>query len=204
MADWDLPVDPLAALREGDPVPFEAFVRDHARRFFAFFRRQGAGLHEAEDLTQEVFLKLHSNAARYRPRERVAAYCLRVARNVWIDHRRRASARVATVPTASAGAVGAVERDPSEVGAALARPAPAEEAPDARAELVEESERARAALRELPEHHRLVFELGVVEGLAYPEIARLLDVPVGTVKSRMFHAVRKLRAIVEAREEGAA
>lgn len=201
MTDWDLPVDPLAALRDGDPVPFEAFVRDHARRFFAFFRRQGAGLHEAEDLTQEVFLKLHSNAARYRPRERLAAYCLRVARNVWIDHRRRASARVTTVSAASGETA---DGEPSEGSAAFARPAPADEAPDARAELVEESERARAALRELPDPHRLVFELGVVEGLAYPEIARLLDVPVGTVKSRMFHAVRKLRAIVGACEEGVA
>ena len=39
MADWDLPQDPLLALREGDPGPFESFVRSHTRLLFAFFRR---------------------------------------------------------------------------------------------------------------------------------------------------------------------
>ena len=190
MADWDLPRDPLAALRDGDPAPFEAFVRDHARRLFAFFRRQGAGVHRAEDLTQEVFLKLYRHSPRYRAQERFPAFCLRVARNVWIDDRRRAAARVSSSAAAPAG-------EPVDA-------APAERAlpdPHEWAELRDETDRLRAAVRELPEHHRSVFELGVLEGLSYPEIAALLDVPLGTVKSRMFHAVRRLRRAVGADDE---
>ena len=57
----------------------------------------------------------------------------------------------------------------------------------------EEVERLRVALASLPDHHRLVFELGVVQELPYAEIGEILEIPVGTVKSRMFHAVRKLQ-----------
>ena len=198
MSDWDLPSDPIAALRDGNPGPFEAFVRDHARSLFAFFRRQGAGMHEAEDLVQEVFLKLHHHAPRYRPQERFPAFCMRVARNVLIDHRRRKAARIPG-PTGPAGATdaGAASVEP--------RPAPVSQEPPRRAELVEEVARLRAAVAGLPEHQRAVFELGVVEELAYAEIGSLLDIPVGTVKSRMFHAVRSLRRLLgEEDEEGVA
>ena len=56
----------------------------------------------------------------------------------------------------------------------------------------------RAAVAALPEHLRLVIVLGVDEGLAYAEIAGVLGIPEGTVKSRMFHAVRALREALHA------
>jgi RNA polymerase sigma factor (sigma-70 family) len=68
-------------------------------------------------------------------------------------------------------------------------------------EVGEESARARAALALLPEGHRWVFELAVLGGRPYPEIAELLGIPIGTVKSRVFHAVRKLRELLEAPDE---
>jgi RNA polymerase sigma-70 factor (ECF subfamily) len=183
---WDHSPDPLAALREGDPEPFEAFVRAALGRLLGFFRRQGASLEEAEDLTQEVFLKLHQNAERYRPEERFPSYCFRVARNVWIDARRRGAARPAPA-SLDAGGPGGDGRSLGE------RIAGEEREPGDVAALREGAERLRAAVSELGEHHRLVFELGVVQELSYGEIGSILDIPVGTVKSRMFHAVRKLR-----------
>jgi RNA polymerase sigma-70 factor (ECF subfamily) len=57
-----------------------------------------------------------------------------------------------------------------------------------------ERERITAALRTLPERQRRVFELSHFDGRKYAEIAALLDIPVGTVKSRMSEAVRRLRA----------
>ena len=65
-------------------MPFEDFVRVHARTVVAFFRQQGASLARAEDLAQEVFLKLYQSAERYEAKERFAAYYFRLARNVWI------------------------------------------------------------------------------------------------------------------------
>lgn len=191
--DWDLPLDPLVALREGDPAPFEDFVRRTTRPLVAFFRRQGAGTHLAEDLVQEVYLKLHNHAPRYRAERRFQAFCLQVARNVWIDWSRKRGVRAAEK--------GADEPAVLEAGQPLG-PA-AFPAPEESASLEEEAGRLRRLLAELPETHRSAFELGVIQELPYAEIAELLDIPVGTVKSRVFHAVRKLRgALEEAGEEG--
>jgi RNA polymerase sigma-70 factor (ECF subfamily) len=191
---WDLPPDPLEALRKGDPAPFEAFVAAETASFRAFFSRLGASVVEAEDLTQELFLKMFRHAPSYTPRDRFAPYAFRVARNAWIDHCRRQGSR------------------PRPLGFGnVAGDATGNEAPDnpfeqLRAEQVEvghalenreQAARVRLALAGLPENQRLVFELGVIQELDYPTIAGILEIPVGTVKSRMFYAVRRLRECCE-------
>jgi len=180
-----LPTDPLVALRAGDPAPFEAFVRARARTLVAYFLQQGAAPARAEDLTQEVFLKLYRGAARYRPEERFVAYCFRVARNVWIDDCRRA-----------ARALGA---EPSE-GLESEAPGPWPD-PGAGLVLAEEEQGLRALLDELPHPHRRVVELVFLGQLSYVEIGALLSIPVGTVKSRMFHALRRLRRAWERKRQ---
>jgi len=187
MDRWHLTTDPLLALQRGDPAPFESFVRSHARTMMAFFQQRGASAARLEDLAQEVFLRLHQGAARYRPEERFSSYCFRVARNVWIDECRRAGVR----PQLAAGGEGEDEERHEPVAPAV----------DPLAGLVQGEEEAGVArlLATLPESHRAVFELAVLGELSYGEIARLLAIPVGTVKSRMFYAVRRLREELEAR-----
>ena len=179
MPDWEFDRDPLIALQGGDKAPFEAFVRSHTRLFFAFFRRQGAGQHRAEDLTQDVFYKLYQQADRYRAEERFSAFCFRIARNIWIDERRRSASRRARLEMAA--------ETPREVDE---EPGPLEQAA-----LSEEGLRLHAFLAQLPNTHRSVFELGVLQELGYSDISEQLGIPVGTVKSRMYHAVRKLREL---------
>ena len=70
--------------------------------------------------------------------------------------------------------------------------------PPERAALVEEVRRLRAAVEALPEAHRMVVVLGELQGLPYAEVAEILDVPVGTVKSRMFVALKKIHEILSA------
>lgn len=182
---WDSDRDPLAALRDGDPCLFEAFVAAETPIFRAFFHRMGASRDEAEDLVQEVFLRMFRHAPGYRPTGKFQAFAYRVARNAWIDRQRRRGAR----PRRAVGGGG--EEEP---GLELVT---ADPAPEEVAEQQEEAGRVGAALARLPETHRLVFELGVVEELPYSEISQLLEIPEGTVKSRMFHAVRKLRDLLE-------
>lgn len=145
------------------------------RTFLSFFRRLGARRSEAEDLVQDLFLKLFCKARRYEARERFAAFAFRVAHNAWIDRARRNSG----IPQAFLDREHQSAAPPQEPLESMARK--------------EETQRLDAAVRALSEGHRLVFELGAVQELSYPEIASLLGIPVGTVKSRMFHAMRKLR-----------
>ena len=193
---WDLSPDPLAALREGNREPFEDFALSHAGLFLGFFRRLGAGLEQAEDMTQEVFLKLHQHALRYRPEERFKSYCFRVARNVWIDAQRRRAVRPRTVPIEPPAGE-------DEGGSDGWAPVDAQAGPDRAAQEREEAERVRRVSRELAEHHRMVFELGVVQELPYAEISSILDIPTGTVKSRMFHALRRIREALDPEEREA-
>jgi len=179
--DWDALGDPLAALRDGDNLVFETFVRTEAGTFTGWFRRQGASPEEAEDLTQEVFVRLVRGAPRYQPQDRLEAYCFRTARNVWIDRRRADNVR----------------RHQGGVSDALLEDLPGREPePEEPAARNEEAQRALACLARLPEGQRQVFELGVVQELPYADIAKLLAIPVGTVKSRMFHALERLRTLL--------
>jgi RNA polymerase sigma-70 factor (ECF subfamily) len=202
---WDDESDPLAALREGRSGPFEAFVSAETRRFLGFFNRLGASRSEAEDLVQDTFLKLfrlaaspapdgtRSERASYDAQGRFLAYAFRVARNVWIDRARRGASRPSVVSDES----GALEHSRDRRREALAGATPA--GPETRLEREEESARIRGAVAALPDSHRLVFELGIIEELPYTAIAEALDIPVGTVKSRMFHAIKKVRdALTEA------
>jgi len=185
---WDSDRDPLVALQAGDAALFEAFVADESPTFLAFFRRLGVGPSEAEDLVQEVFLKLFRHADTYQPSGRFEAFAFRIARNAWIDRSRRRGVRPRLVSAAGD------DDDGDQPGLEVPDTGPG---PEARTETLEEAGRVGAALSQLSEGQRMVFELGVVQELAYHEIARLLEIPEGTVKSRMFHAVRKLRSLLE-------
>ena len=189
---WDFDRDPLAALRRGDPTLFEEFVRCEAGTFIGFFRRLGAERSEAEDLAQEVFLKLFRAAETYQAKSAFEAYSLRVARNAWIDRHRRRGARPR---------LRSFDQDSGEEGTGLGDFAGPSEDPGRALAAREDARALRAALAGLSRAHAAVFELAVVQERPYAEIAELLGIPVGTVKSRVFHALRKLRAALETEDE---
>lgn len=178
--------DPLEALRRGDPGPFERFVQVQAPGLVGFFLRMGAGRAEAEDLAQDSFLRMVQRLDRYEPQGRPQAWLLRIARNAWIDRRRRDAIRPWR------GRAAAVE----ELDLAGSGPGPVREASGREAHA-----RLTRALEQLPAGQREAFELGAIQGLPYGEVAELLAIPVGTVKSRMFHAVRRLRQVLEGAED---
>lgn len=193
---WDGAEDPLAALRAGRSGPFEAFVTSETGTFLRYFARLGASRSEAEDLAQETFLKLFRSSAQiaqstdaaYDARGQFRGYAFRVARNVWIDRVRRGSSDRRTAPEPVEG-----EADPGPADARAERP-------DESAMRDEASQRIRRAVAALPESHRVVFELAVIEELPYAEIAESLDIPVGTVKSRMHTAVGRVRRALEEKD----
>ncbi|NRB28868.1 MAG: sigma-70 family RNA polymerase sigma factor [Roseibacillus sp.] len=175
----------MAALAAGQPALFDAVVIAETGTLLGFFRRLGAGPGEAEDLVQDTIVKLFRSAQRYQSNDRFEAYAFRAARNVWIDSRRRAGVRER--------AIGGSSEDREDVLESIRG---REEEPFESLELSERSQLLDEAVSRLDEAHRVVFELGVLQGLSYAEVSELVDIPVGTVKSRVHHAVRKLREML--------
>jgi RNA polymerase sigma-70 factor (ECF subfamily) len=167
----------MAALREGDPRAFPALSERWRGRLVNFFRGLGADPHGAEDCAQEALLRVFRYRDDYRPDHPFPAFLFTLARRAFLDWRRKArrhDARSAPLPD-----------DPAPPGA------PSDPVAEA-AERVDLAE----AVAQLPRRLRDVVELGAIRGLPYHQVAVLLGVPVGTVKSRMHHAVRRLRALL--------
>jgi len=185
--------DLLESFRTGDPRAFTRLVERYQDPLTGFFFRNCWDRHQAEDLVQEVFIRMIKAADRYVATGRLTTYVFKIARNLWIDRARKHRSR--PVHTS-------MDKPLREEGDSLGTiiPGPGEAPPE---QLVaqEEKERLRRAYQKLPEGQRLVFELAVYQDLPYREIAELLEIPQGTVKSRMFHALRTLRTILE-QEEG--
>ena len=151
---------------------FATLVQRHQQPLMNFFGRMGDYTY-AEDLTQETFIRLYKYRQRYRPDAKFTTFLYTLARRAWIDHRRRAGRRE-EAHEAFAGEMD-VRMD---AGTGSER---------------EMHHRVREALAGLSEDMRGCVIMSVYQGFKYEEIARIMDVPLGTVKTRVFHAMRKLR-----------
>ncbi len=182
-------VDLLAQYRDGDRHAFRQLVDQYRDRMLQFFYRLCWDRDRAEDLTQDLFLKLLLGSRRYRPEGRLSTFVYRVATNLWIDHYRQMRPRprfYSFDQVMLPGSEADVPRDYAGAGKT-----PAQEAADS-----EERLELRRALERLTEPHRIVFELAVYQQRPYQEIAELLGIPVGTVKSRMHNTVQVLKQLL--------
>ncbi|HEU4383955.1 MAG TPA: sigma-70 family RNA polymerase sigma factor [Anaeromyxobacteraceae bacterium] len=174
----------LLAFQRGDQAAFRALFEKYARPMVAFCHRFVRDAARAEELAQDVFLKVHHSAAGWRPEASVRAWIYRIASNHCLNELRRGehSARQARGP-------GGEPLDPD----ALPGPAATPEESAAGAAL---TRAVQALLESLPEKQRLAFVLCRFEGLSYQEIARSLDTSVSAVKSLIHRAtVRAAEAL---------
>lgn len=162
--------------QSGRREAFAEIVRRHQGSLVNRFLRLGVDVHGAEDCAQDTFLRLYRCLRSYRPIAPFGAFLARLARQAWVDWMRRRT-RHRTAPL-EAGGEGCQARADATV--------------DERLDL-------RAAVAAMPEHWREVVLLSIDEGLTYPEISEVLGIPTGTVKSRMFFAIRWLREALHAR-----
>jgi len=186
-------VDLLASYQQGDRNAFRLLVDQYRDRMVQFFYRLCWDRDRAEDLTQDLFLKLILGSKRYRPEGKMATFVYRVATNLWIDHYRQQK------PRPKLHSLDQVVLSDGEIAPAM--PLPGRE-PMPMQVLADREERQalQAALERLTEPHRLVFELAVYQERPYAEISELLGIPVGTVKSRMHNAVAALKQMLGAGE----
>ena len=190
--DPDRDPDLLLAYRDGDAEAFRALVAHYQSRMVQFFYRLCWDRDRAEDLCQDLFVKLMQGCRRYRPEGKLSTFVYRVATNLWIDHYR------AQRPHRRLFSLDQTTVDAPAIEVAGHEPDPAQHA-------AEDEERAqlRRAMESLTAPHRIVFELAVYQERPYAEIGQLLGIPVGTVKSRMHNAVAALKQLLGA-ADGAA
>jgi len=173
----------------GDTAAFASLYDRHHRSVARFAHRfvQDAG--RAEELTQDIFVKLYRHAGRYRPTARFRTFLFRVAANHCLNEVRRGEYRVTHVA--------------DEEGHPLQMPAPESESPQRAAEARELEATVAAALGRLSERERTAFALCRFEGMAYREIAEVLSASEAAVKSLIHRATLSVARAVEAWQSGA-
>lgn len=186
-------VDLLAMYQNGDRTAFRQLVELYRGRMLQFFYRLCWDRDRAEDLTQDLFLKLILGSKRYRPEGRMTTFVYRVATNLWIDNYRKQRPRPRFY---SFDQVVHANDETAARQYAGDDPTPDQQLADG-----EERAAMRQALERLTEPHRLVFELAVYQERPYAEISDLLDIPVGTVKSRMHNAVNAIKEMLGSAEQ---
>jgi RNA polymerase sigma-70 factor (ECF subfamily) len=175
----DAPSDEALMVRvmEGDRDAFSQIYERHAGRIRGFVSRYVGTGDVADDLTQEIFLKVYRRPAAFDPRSRFLTWLYAVARNASIDHLRLR--RLPTVPIGTARG----EDDAPQV-----EPADDHQGPDEVLLNRELKAHLLAILDELSPKLKEVFLLCAVEGLSYEEAAQILNCPMKTVSSRLSRA----------------
>ncbi len=150
-----------------------AAARKFEKNLLNFFWRQGVSYFEGEDLVQETYLRLWNYRKEYKPTAKLSTFLFLMARQVRLDALKRQTRREAREETWG------------------------REQPQAQAPAIQSREDVRWAVSRLSEPLREVVELGVFQDLPYAEVAEILEIPVGTVKSRMSNALKKLKEIFD-------
>lgn len=166
----------IAGLRERDITAFEVLYDRYYRLVFGVAKRILGDPTAAEDLVQTVFLKLWSTPSAFRDGN-FGAWIARVARNAALDVLRSKAAR-------------AVDEMPADM--------PLEGTVDEVVFARIDGDRVRQALLALPEDQRIPIELGFFGGITHEQIAQKLDVPLGTIKTRIRTGLRRMKTRLEA------
>ena len=170
----------MARLRAGDPRAFEELVTTYQHRVFGVAFRMLGSRAEAEEIAQETFLRAYRTLPEFRAEARLHTWLYAIASRLCLNRLASADRRLAR-----------------DAGEALAQ-APSPE-PDAAVALerAEREEAVRDAIAALPDDRRIVVILRDLEGLSYEEIAAVLALEPGTVRSRLHRARMDLRAKLE-------
>ena len=171
----------LEHCRHGDELAWEMLVRQHQGRVFGIAMTYVSDPDEARDLAQDIFVRVYRNIDGCREADRFLPWLIRIARNASIDHLRRRKAR----PPA--------QDIPADEAWSLAADGPSPE------DTSEESSRRRlvaAALQKLSDINREIILLKDMQGMNLEDIAQMLELPLGTVKSRSSRARVELAEVV--------
>jgi RNA polymerase sigma-70 factor (ECF subfamily) len=181
----------LARYRSGDDTAFRTLVRRHQRGLFNFALRQVRAPSTAEDIVQEVFVRVVQNVETFKEEARFTTWAYTIARNLCIDHlRKRVHRRHPSLDQPATGQDGSDGEGPT-LGEKVADSGATAERAAIGAQL---QKHITDAVEKLPDDQREVFLLRHVSDLPFKEIAEIVGVGENTVKSRMRYALERLQA----------
>ncbi|MBI2217631.1 MAG: sigma-70 family RNA polymerase sigma factor [Candidatus Rokubacteria bacterium] len=171
--------------RAGDVSAFEPLVEKYRQRVWRLALRFVRDQDEAWDVAQEAFVRAWQALPNFKGQSAFYTWLFRIAVNVASDRLRQRGAR--------ARAFGAEQVSDEEMARTVSDTAAT---PDETATRAEQRERIMRGLRALPEHHRTIIMLSDLDGLSYREISEVLQIPMGTVMSRLHNARKRLRDVL--------
>ena len=166
---------------KNDQAAYRRLLEKYRRPVYGIVRRMIPDDEDARDLAQEAFIRAFRNLDQFDPERRFSSWLFRIAHNLCIDHYRRR--KLDLVPMVRRGDG---EEEPWDLPDGT--PGPGEEFSDR-----ERSRKLILAVESLPPAYRSVIVLRHQQGLAYEEIAEVLELPLGTVKARIHRAHRLLK-----------
>jgi len=175
---------------QGDKKAFEMILNRHQQALLNYIGRMIGDRELASDFTQDVFIKSYSSLSTYQPQFKFRTWLFKIASNYVIDYWRKKKLDTFSIDQSR---MRENNRFPFELSS--------DELPVcAQYELAELREKIEKALNKLPPHFRELFVWRHINQFSYEEIAEIKDLPVGTVKNRVFQSKELIRQLLEEKE----
>ncbi|MCZ0756907.1 RNA polymerase sigma factor SigW [Anoxybacillus sp. J5B_2022] len=173
----------IKAIQKGDQNAYAEIVELYKDKVYRICYRMLGNRHEAEDAAQEAFIRAYVNIDTYNPTMKFSSWLYRIATNLSIDKLRKKKPDVYLDEEVS-----------GTEGLTMYSQLPATDAsPEDTVESLELQETVQKAIEKLPEKYRSVIVLKYMEDLSLQEISEILDLPIGTVKTRIHRGREALR-----------
>lgn len=166
----------------GDGTAFESLVHEHQDRLFSAMTHVCGGVHDAEEVTQEAFIRAFVKLDTFHQNSQFFTWLYRIAFNIALSRKRRKRAKISLDQQREKAGDDVVDQTEA-VDAAMIR--------NDQVNLV------RSAMQQLSEQHRSILVLREMNEASYEEIADILELSIGTVRSRLNRARKQLRIAIE-------
>lgn len=186
--------DVIIRAQRRDPAAFEELIDEYGHRLYGFLCRLCGNRDDADDLLQEVFVRVVRMIGKYRHDGRFESWLFRIAMNLARDRVRR----VRKSPIVLVGEGDGRESDP------LDRAVGDEPSPEVIADLADQVDRLQEALAQLSQAEREVVMLRHFSEMSFKDISELMETPLGTALARSHRGLKRLRQIMEQPSNGRA
>ncbi|NLN76170.1 MAG: RNA polymerase sigma factor [Armatimonadetes bacterium] len=170
----------MLRLKSGDRQAFDAIVERYRDRMVSFAYRMVGNAELAQDVAQETFVRVYKSAGTFRDDGRLSPWLYRIASNVCLSERTKRAKEALNVDYDTL-------EDMHDSGVLV----------DEQALASLDNEKLARAVAKLSSLHKTALIMHVYQGMTYAEIGEAINVPTGTVKSRIFYAIRKLREVLD-------